>query len=332
MTDETITTDAAASQETNGTPSAPSSDAGSPAAQSDAGASAGTLAAGATATDAGNAQADTGKAADANSDAALGDLQKLRETLAGGDEKLLKHLERYKSKESLSKAFKEARQAAQSAGKPLRLGEKATEDEIKAYREAVGIPDDPTQYPINFRQAFKASDADKAALGDFKPAMHAKNVDPVAAQAALEWYQDFATAQQQELDGNLAKVAKETQAALRTEWGGEYDGNIGAVRELMTSHLGEDGFNRMMGMRLMDGSRLQDDPAFVKMMAQIGTDYYGSNAIYNGDIETTAKTVQERIDDLLALRGTDPEKYKSDKVQAEITKLYAQKAKINARK
>jgi hypothetical protein len=88
----------------------------------------------------------------------------------------------------------------------------------------------------------------------------------------------------------------------------------------------------MMGLRLMDGSRLQDNIAFVKMMAQLGGDYYGGNAIMTGDVETTAKTVQERIDELLSLRVKDPEKYKSDDVQQKITKLYAQRDKINARK
>ena len=268
----------------------------------------------------------------ATPDAAPGELQKLRETLAGGDAGLLKQLERYKSVEAISKMVKDARQAAQNAGKPLTLSDKATDDELKAYREAYGIPADAKEYPGAFRQDYQATDADKAVLGEFKASMHAANVPPQYAAKALEWYQDFATAQKQELDGNMAKVARETQTALRTEWGGEYDGNIGAVRELMTTHLGEDGFNRMMGMRLQDGSRLQDDQAFVKMMAQIGTDYYGSNAIFNGDIETTAKTAQERLDGLLALRVSDPEKYKSDAVQEQVTKLYAQLEKINARK
>lgn len=261
-----------------------------------------------------------------------GDLQRLREQLAGGDEKLLKHLERYKSVDSISKTFKEARQAAQNAGKPIALTDKSTPEEVKAYREAYGIPDDAAAYPGDFRSDFKPSEADTAILGDFKSAMHARNVPPQAAAAALEWYQDFATAQQQELDGNLVKVAKETQGALRAEWGGEYDGNIGAVQELMTTHLGQDGFGEMMEMRMMDGSRLQDHPGFVKMMAQIATDFYGSNAIFNGDIETTGKTVQERIDGLLQLRQSEPERYKSDDVQSQITKLYQQRDKINARK
>lgn len=252
--------------------------------------------------------------------------------LAGGDEGILKGLERYKSVEAISKAFREARVAAKSAGKPITLSDKATPEEVKAYREAHGIPEEAAAYPGDFRQDFKATDADKAILGEFKAAMHGKNVPPAAAAAALEWYQDFATAQQQALDGNMAKVARETQQALRTEWGGEYDGNIGAATELMKMTFGEDGFNDLLSKRFADGSRLQDHVVFVKGMAQLGVDYYGSNAIFNGDIETTAKTAQEKLDELMKLRLSDPEKYKSDAVQKQVTSLYAQLEKINARK
>lgn len=261
-----------------------------------------------------------------------GELQRLREVLAGGDEKLLSSLERYKSVDAISKAFKEARNAAKNAGKPLALSDKATPEEVKAYREAMGIPEEAKDYPVSFREGYEASDQDKAILESFKSYLHEKNADPRAGSAALEWYQDFAQAQQQELSANLAKVAKETQAALRNEWGGEYDGNIGAAAELMTSHLGEEGFGQMMGLRLMDGSRLQDHAPFVKMMAQIGSDYYGGNAIMTGDIETTSKTLQERKDELMALRASDSAKYFSDEVQGKLQKINAQLSKIGSRK
>lgn len=252
--------------------------------------------------------------------------------MAGGDENLLKSLERYKTVDSISKAFKEGRNAAKQVGKPLTLAEKASEEEIKAYRAAVGIPDEAKDYPVKFRDDFKASEHDGVLLDSFKEYLHSKSADPRAAGAALEWYQDFAVAQKQALDGKLSAVAKETQTALRTEWGGEYDGNISAASELMKSHLGEEGFDQMMGQRLMDGSRLQDNAAFVKMMAQIGSDYYGGNAIHTGDIETTSKTVQDRIDEMLQLRTTDSKKYFSDDVQSKLTKLYAQKERIGGKK
>lgn len=323
MAEEASTTEAQASQQTDVTQTGQSSDAAATTQQNtDTGAQGG--ADGGTITD-----ADAGKEP---APADKGDLQRLREQLAGGDDKLLKHLERYKSVDSISKTFKEARQAAQNAGKPIALTDKSTPEEVKAYREAYGIPEDAAAYPGDFRSDFKPSEADTAILGDFKSAMHARNVPPQAAAAALEWYQDFATAQQQELDGNLVKVAKETQGALRAEWGGEYDGNIGAVQELMTTHLGQDGFGEMMEMRMMDGSRLQDHPGFVKMMAQIATDFYGSNAIFNGDIETTSKTIDEKIADYRKMQTDDPEKYRSPAVQEAVAALYAQKQKLDARK
>ncbi|MDM9629537.1 hypothetical protein QTL95_27000 [Rhizobium sp. S152] len=260
------------------------------------------------------------------------ELQAFREKLAGGDEAVLKQLGRYKSIDAISRGFREAYNSAKTAGKNVTLTDKSTPEEVKAFRAANGIPDEATAYPGDFREGFAASDADKAILGDFKAAMHAKNVPPSVAGAALDWYQDFATAQQQQLDGHMVKVAKETQTALRNEWGGEYDGNIAAADQLMTTHLGQDGYQELLGLRFMDGSRLQDHPGFVKMMAQIGSDYYGGTAILTGDVEATSKTVQENINELLKLRETDERKYFSDEVQGKLTKLYAQRDKINARK
>jgi hypothetical protein len=326
MADET-TTAAAESQQTDATQTAAASDnAAATSKQDTATADAGTGNSGTL------AKADAADTTDAGAEADKGDLQRFREQLAGGDAGLLKHLERHKSIESISKSFKESRNAAKTAGKPLSLSEKATEEEVKAYREAMGIPAEAAAYPVDFRQDYKASDADKEILGGFKEYMHAKNADPRAASAALEWYQDFAAAQQQELSANLAKVAKETQAALRTEWGGEYDGNLNAAQQLMTAQLGEEGFNEMMGLRLMDGSRLQDNQAFVKMMAQVGADYYGGNAIMTGDVETTAKTIDQKIADYREMQTKDPEKYRSPEVQDAVAALYAQKAKLDARK
>lgn len=245
---------------------------------------------------------------------------------------MMKQLERYKSADEISKAFREGYKNAKNGGKLIELTDKSTPEEVKAYREANGIPDDATKYPGEFREGFEVTDADKAILSDFKAAMHERNVPPKVAAAALDWYQDFAATQAQELNAQLAKVAGDTQKALRAEWGGDYDGQIGAAQELMKAHLGEEGFGQMMGLRLMDGSRLQDSLPFVKMMATIGADYYGSTAILTGDIEATGKTLEAQKQELLALRVSDPTKFKSDDVQGKLTKIYAQLDKITARK
>ena len=258
-------------------------------------------------------------------------LQSLREQLAGGDAAMMKQLERYRSTDEISKAFREGYKNAKNGGRQIELTDASTSEEVMAYREANGIPQDATEYPGAFRDGFEVTDADKAILSDFKAAMHERNVPPKMAAAALDWYQDFAAAQAQGLNAQLARVAGETQKTLRAEWGGDYDGQIGAAQELMKAHLGQDGFGEMMSLRLMDGSRLQDSLPFVKMMATIGADYYGSTAILTGDIEAAGKTLEAQKQELLALRVANPEKFKSDDVQGKLTKIYAQLEKVSAR-
>ncbi|MCA0279586.1 MAG: hypothetical protein LCH86_26645 [Proteobacteria bacterium] len=301
MTDQPMTA-AAANQPTSATPVAPNPDPAPASAQAPA----------------------PGAAPDAA-------LQSLREQLAGGDAAMMKQLERYRSTDEISKAFREGYKNAKNGGRQIELTDASTSEEVMAYREANGIPQDATEYPGAFRDDFEVTDADKAILSDFKAAMHERNVPPKMAAAALDWYQDFAAAQAQDLNAQLARVAGETQKTLRAEWGGDYDGQIGAAQELMKAHLGQDGFGEMMSLRLMDGSRLQDSLPFVKMMATIGADYYGSTAILTGDIEVAGKTLEAQKQELLALRVANPEKFKSDDVQGKLTKIYAQLEKVSAR-
>ena len=137
--------------------------------------------------------------------------------------------------------------------------------------------------------------------------------------------------QQQDRDAKMVELSKETQTTLRGEYGGEYDGNMNAALELLKVHLGEEGKTDFLAMRLEDGTRIQDNTDIVRMLVNIGTDYYGGNSIMTGDVETTTKTLEEQKAELLALRNSDPERFKSDAVQEKLTKIYAQLDRINAR-
>lgn len=265
-------------------------------------------------------------------DDAKGSLQAFRESLAGGDEAFLKELGRYKSEDAIRRAIKEARTAARQKRGPARLDENASEEEVKAYREAMGIPENPGEYPVAFRDDFPAADVDKEMLPEFRNRMHKAGVDPKAASEALEFYQDLAVARQQEAARKAVETTKKTQAELRAEWGGEFEGNIGAIRELMTAQLGADGFQQMMGLRLEDGTLLQDQAPFVKMLAQIATDYYGSNAVYTGDVEATTKTLDDKLAEYEKMLLEKPEEYYTPKVQETVAKLYAQKEKLGKRR
>ena len=260
------------------------------------------------------------------------ELADLRQALAGGNESLLKQLGRYKTAESIGKAFWDNKTAAQQKQQPLSApGEDASEEQLATWREAVGIPEEAKDYPVAWREGYEPSDADNEILEGFKGFLHERNIDPKAAQASMDWYQDFAAEQQQARDGAMAQKSKETQTHFRGVYGAEYDGNMAAAMELVRTQLGEDGVQSVLTSRLEDGTRLQDQPWFVEMMVNLGTDYYGSNQIFTGDVETTAKTVDQKLEEYMKMRLEDEDKYFSPEIQEEVAKLKAQQQRLAER-
>lgn len=281
---------------------------------------------------------DSGGDPPADPDLGDGELKTFREWLAGGDANKLKTLERYKSKDAIAKGYWDLRSKVREPGEKnakgapaLTLQDGASEADIAAFREANSIPAEAKDYPAAFREDYKATEADKAILGQFKEFAHQSNMLPSEAAKALTWYQDFAQLQRQQLDGRMAQRENETRAALQAEWGNDYKGNINAAVHLMNVTSGEDAATELLGLRLSDGTRLQDNKTFVKMMAQLGGDYFGGIQIVRGDIETTAKSLQEQIDEGMKLMDTDRAKYNSPEHQEKMSKLFAQKEKLAGR-
>ena len=280
------------------------------------------------ATDTGTISGDTA----AKTDNSGPDLASLRQSLSAGDEGFAKQLDRYTSIEAMGKAWKSAVETAQKKQAPLTLPDDATDEQVAEFRKTLGLPEEAKDYPVSFAEGYEAGEADEALLGSFKEMLHAKGGDPRTAGIAMEWYQDLTATMEQDRNARMAEVRAATQQELRAEYGTEYEGNIAAAKELMRTQIGNEGTDAMMQLRLEDGSMLQDSPEFVKMMVQMGVDYYGSNGIINGDVETTAKTIDEKIAEFRDMQMKDPDKYHSDAVQAEVAALYAQKAKLDKRK
>jgi len=260
------------------------------------------------------------------------DLDAIRQAMAGEDAGFLKQLGRQRSLEDIGKAYKSAITGAQKKQSVPVLGDDASDEDTAAFRKAFGIPDDVKEYPVNFRDGFEASDDDTTKLESFRTKMFEASGDPRTAAAAMGWYEDTLVEVQQELDQRMAEKSTQTQDELRDLYGGEYTGNIRAATEFLKTNLGEDGFAEIMDVRLGDGTKLQDNPHFVKMMVGIGVDYYGANTIVSGDIETTTKTLDEKMATFRKMQTEEPDKYYSDAVQKEVAALYKQKENMAKKK
>lgn len=226
-----------------------------------------------------------------------------RDKMAGGDKDLRKALDRYQSPADVAKANLDAQ-------KRIRSG-KATEDvpmpdpvknpeEAKAWRAERGIPDDPSGYKIPEDVTSRLLPEDKPILQSFTEFAHKKNLPPAAVAAAAEWYtelQEQMTGQQVERD----KVsARETEDALRKEWGNDYKAFSNAAAKFAGEITpGVPWFSA----RLDDGRRLGDIPEVVKALADLSLLKYGDVSFVGGEAIKTAESRYTELDTKLKETG-----------------------------
>lgn len=254
-----------------------------------------------------------------------------RAEMSGGNEEYLKALSRYTNPEAATKALIDAKKALRERTPEVTtLTEDSTEEEVKAYRKAMGIPEEVGGYETGFSEGFEVSDADQALFDNFKQTAHNANFTEPQLKAAAEWYENLTAETEQARNEHEHNVRVETQAELRAEWGGEYKSNINALNTFISNNMDGDteAASELMNLRLESGDRLGDHLPFIRMMVGPALDHVGPNAIFSGDTQKTAMDLEARKNELLQLQLSDPQQYKSEPVQRELADIYAKKDKL----
>ncbi len=265
---------------------------------------------------------------DAGSELAWKDIQK---ALSGGDDDISRMVARYRSPAAFAKAFAAQRQKIAESSKVPELAENATEEQVAEYRKAMGLPDKFDDYAVGFSEDFKGEDGDDALVKEFAQSMYDNHVPPKYAQAAIDYYQNLMMKGEQNINENAAAVKRETYDALKAEWGKEFDANRNAIDVYLTETMGQDGRAVMNGLRLSDGSSLLDNAHLLRLLAQPARDYVGGEALVSGSMSQTAEDVAKSLNDLMALRLSDPQKYQSASVQKEVAELFERKKRLEGR-
>ena len=105
-----------------------------------------------------------------------------RDKVAKGDAKKLSRLSRYASPEAVIDALISAQNRISSGDlKPI-LKKDATEEQVKEYREAMGIPEAPDKYDLG---DVVPAGADKTMIEDFLKTAHATNQTPQQVKASV---------------------------------------------------------------------------------------------------------------------------------------------------
>lgn len=198
--------------------------------------------------------------------------EKWREEYANGDEKVLKQLQRFSSPKQVIDSMLNGTAKINELAAKLPPGDDAKPEEVKAYREAQGIPEESGAYwdSVKLPEGTVLSDDEKAGWQPLLDKLHGANVSPdIVNEIANEFIasEERTALDRQEQD---KVVAAETEAALRQEMGADYNANKMIMNNLVNHYVPEAKREAFLNARLMDGTPVFADADMSKMFMEMG--------------------------------------------------------------
>ncbi len=257
--------------------------------------------------------------------------QNWRTDIAGEDAAFGKTLERFDSPLSFGTSFKEAQQKI-SSGKlkddlPAADADEAT---VLAYREANDIPLEVDAYLKDLPDGLILGEDDAPIAEVFMQALHSVHAPVGYGHALIGAYNKFQE-QTQDAEATLdAEQAKETTAALREGWKGDYQANINMVGAFLESTFGKEAKEQLLNGRFQDGRAFMNDPKILEGLATVQRILDPMTQVIHpgGD---AAQTLKDEIAEIEKFMSEHRTAYNKDEVkQARLRQLYGIRIKHEA--
>jgi len=190
--------------------------------------------------------------------------------IADGDEKLLKRLERYGTRDDALKAGIEAQNkigSVKAKGKP---DKDSSEGEVIDYREANDIPKTPTDYKMDLETGLVLGDGDLPAVEEFQKLAHELNLSnkevSAIVNAQIRQKEEFLENQNRE-DAEAELNARE-ELTSEDVWGGELKKNLNMINAFLdTAPPGvKEG---LWTARLEDGTPVASNPTMLRWLNNV---------------------------------------------------------------
>lgn len=258
----------------------------------------------------------------------------LREKAAGGDEKILKRLARYGTVEEALRAGVEAQNRLNSTKSLVRPDDKSTPEEVKAYREANGVPETLDGYKIELPDGIVLGEEDQPAADAFLKVAHENHIPPRIANAIIAQQLQL---QQEQLDAiaqadETARV--EGAQALKEAWGKEAVANHNLIMGMLDQALPGVKDN-LLGARLADGTRLANHPDVLKFLASTARALNPLATFGSVPGSTSMTDIDTRIGELTQMSGNRNSEYwkgaKAAGLQKELHDLNERKRLLSAK-
>jgi len=245
-------------------------------------------------------------------------------------------LQRYQSPAAVLDALFAARQRIDSGELKSALPKDATPEQITEYRKANGIPDKPEGYLADLPKEIKIEDWNRDAVKAFTEAMHKVHASPEIVRAALAWQN---ANEDHQIDQRVAAdqtLQRETEDALRAEWGNEYRSNINHIHSFLDATAPADVRDRLLDARTADGKPLVGTPEVVRWLAGLARARMPVGSVKGagagGDVGANVETRIGAIEKLIADSNSEYWKgAKASSMQQEYRDLVDARERVKAR-
>lgn len=190
------------------------------------------------------------------------------QALGADAEKATKFLSRFTDRNAFLKSVLEAQAtlSQRDAHKPLAADAKP--EEVKAWREAHGIPAEPKGYWEKLPQGLVIGKEDQPVFDAYGAIAHKHNVSPaVMHDFAKAYYDGMQAMQAEEATVDRADSLKATEQ-LRTLWGPDYGPNMSMLNNFLEG-MPADVKDLFRDGTLADGTRFMNNPALVQFFTQV---------------------------------------------------------------
>lgn len=178
-------------------------------------------------------------------------------------------------------------------------GKNAGADEVREFHRRLGVPDTAEGYEYerpDLPEHLRPDEAGAAREKDFLEHARGLGITREQARGILDWHYRSMV----ELDTGLAKRLGEgraqSEAALRREWGADYEANLAAAHRAAMEFGGEEMLD-FLGNISADGVRLADHPRLVRAFAEAGR-RLGEDSIALPGGEFGGPTLEDRVKDI----------------------------------
>ena len=200
----------------------------------------------------------------------------------------------------VAKSYVNAQQLIGKKGVPLPGKESDPLDDTKNMEwntvyDTLGRPSDPKAYDLPVIEG--APEVPDEVADSFKSAAHKLGLLPHQVAGLYRWNQDMATGHVQQSQESMVQGLQESEAAMRQEYGKQFDSNIQNARGLINKFGGEE------VSQALEQSGMGNNPHLIRMMVKIAGQFSEDGNIHLGEAQPnilSPKEAKDEIDKVMA--------------------------------